>query len=499
MTTIALTIWVSPAALAAIPSGNQLRLDGVNDYANIPDNTALDLGDQAGEDFTIEAFFYVPDEASDANQVIFYKGSAYTLTINFNTATPDAIFTNIYTSPITSSQLLNTTDLTTGWHHVAVVYDNEWSETYDRLEIYLDGAVFASNSSFELTPGIYASTNLLSVGANSGAAQFNGWLDEARFSDSVRYTGAYTVPTSPFTSDGSTRALWHFDDTPCGSTFADSSGNANTLTAQNGATTGIQGAPSPSLQFSSASYAISESDGTATITVTRTGDPLPAVNVERTTADGTALSGADYTDADGTLEFGCGVSQRTFQIPIANDTTVEGPETIDVALSSPGGGAGLGSPSTATVTIEESDQLPDATISLKAASGYVGDGVYNTTGADQTKTTSQVRGKKRSFYVQVWNDGNASTDFSVKGTASPKGATVRYLLGTTATSITTAMLSGPGYALELDADTFVTIRVEIKLKKTAVVGTKKVAKVSAIWNGDVVVKDVVKAVVKVKG
>jgi len=178
-----------PSALAAMPSGNQLKLDGANDYANIADNTSLDLGDQEGEDFTIEAFFYVPDETSETNQVIFYKGSAYTLTINFNTATADAIFTNIYTSPVTSSQLLNSTDLATGWHHVAVVYDNEWSETYDRLAIYLDGAEFASSTAFEYTPGIYASTNLLSVGANSGGVPFAGWLDEARFSDVVRYSG----------------------------------------------------------------------------------------------------------------------------------------------------------------------------------------------------------------------------------------------------------------------------------------------------------------------
>lgn len=38
----------------------------------------------------------------------------------------------------------------------------------------------------------------------------------------------------------------------------------------------------------------------------------------------------------------------------------------------------------------------------------------------------------------------------------------------------------------------------IMLKKTAVAGTKKVAKVTAIWSGDVVAKDLVKAVVKVK-
>ena len=71
--------------------------------------------------------------------------------------------------------------------------------------------------------------NLLSVGANSGAVPWNGFIDEGRFSDT-------------FSSDSSTRTLWPFDDAACASSFADSSGNGDTLTGQNGAKTGVQGA-----------------------------------------------------------------------------------------------------------------------------------------------------------------------------------------------------------------------------------------------------------------
>ena len=46
--------------LNAMPS-NILSLDYVNDYASEPDNASLDLGVGSSEDFTIEAFFYVPD------------------------------------------------------------------------------------------------------------------------------------------------------------------------------------------------------------------------------------------------------------------------------------------------------------------------------------------------------------------------------------------------------------------------------------------------------
>jgi len=42
------------------------------------------------------------------------------------------------------------------------------------------------------------------------------------------------------------------------------------------------------------------------------------------------------------------------------------------------------------------------------------------------------------------------------------------------------------------------VRVEIRLKATAVVGAMKAASVTAAWTGDRVIKDVANAVVKVR-
>ena len=74
-------------------------------------------------------------------------------------------------------------NLTAGWHHVAAVFDNEWAPTHDRTAIYLDGSEIAATTAFEVTPGIFNSTEPLIVGAGPTGAPFEGAIDEARVSD----------------------------------------------------------------------------------------------------------------------------------------------------------------------------------------------------------------------------------------------------------------------------------------------------------------------------
>src|SRR5262249_47711275 len=115
-------------------------------------------------------------------------------------------------------------------------------------------------------------------------------------------------------------------------------------------------APQPgALQFSNATYSVNENGGTATITVTRTGGSDGSVSVNYATSNGTATAGSDYTAASGTLTFGAGETSKTFTIPITNDTAVEGNETINLTLSSPTGGATLGSQTSAVLTIQDDD------------------------------------------------------------------------------------------------------------------------------------------------
>jgi len=115
--------------------------------------------------------------------------------------------------------------------------------------------------------------------------------------------------------------------------------------------------PSPgTLQFALGSYSVNENGTNAVITVSRIGGHDGAASADYATSDGTATAGSDYTATSGTLTWADGdASTKSFTVPIADDGLYEGDETFSVILSNPGGGAIIGSPANATVTITEND------------------------------------------------------------------------------------------------------------------------------------------------
>ena len=113
------------------------------------------------------------------------------------------------------------------WYHVAISF------TSTTAKIFLNGQKIASVSSFNsgAIPSLYDSTHPFIIGGSSGG--LTGYIDEARISNTVRYTGNFTPPRR-FVTDANTVALYHFDD-GTGTSATDSSGNANTGTLMNGA------------------------------------------------------------------------------------------------------------------------------------------------------------------------------------------------------------------------------------------------------------------------
>jgi hypothetical protein len=91
------------------------------------------------------------------------------------------------------------------------------------------------------------------------------------------------------------------------------------------------------IQFSASTFQVSETAGTATITVQRTGDTSTAATVNFATSNGTATAGTDYTAiTNGTLTFLAGQVTKTFTVTIAADAICDGDETVNLTLSNPG-------------------------------------------------------------------------------------------------------------------------------------------------------------------
>jgi Calx-beta domain/FG-GAP-like repeat/Domain of unknown function (DUF4214)/FG-GAP repeat len=119
------------------------------------------------------------------------------------------------------------------------------------------------------------------------------------------------------------------------------------------------------ITLSQSNYNVNESEGFVTITINRTGDLSVPVSVDYATDDtgssdvcslntGRASSRCDFGLTLGTLTFAPTETQKTFIIPITQDSYTEALELFTVTLSRlNGSGATFGDPSSATVTITD--------------------------------------------------------------------------------------------------------------------------------------------------
>ncbi|HKE57766.1 MAG TPA: Calx-beta domain-containing protein [Pyrinomonadaceae bacterium] len=115
-----------------------------------------------------------------------------------------------------------------------------------------------------------------------------------------------------------------------------------------------------SFQFSSATYSDSESDHIHPfiVVVNRVGGVDGNVAVDYQVTDGTATAPDDYTvgSATGTLTWNAGDSTpRNLIVTVNGDSTFEPDETVNFALNNPQGGATLGIPNSAVLTITNDD------------------------------------------------------------------------------------------------------------------------------------------------
>jgi parallel beta-helix repeat protein len=115
------------------------------------------------------------------------------------------------------------------------------------------------------------------------------------------------------------------------------------------------------LQFTATTASVSESGGSVSLSISRTGGSSGAISVSYAASNGTALAGSDFTAQSGTLSWAAGdTANKTISIPVINDTVVENAETFRVAISNPLGGSTLGTATSVTITIQDNDTVTSA-------------------------------------------------------------------------------------------------------------------------------------------
>lgn len=166
-----------------------LLLDGTGDYVSFANNSLFSV---SNGDFTVEC--WVRRNASKLQCVACKKplsnASEWALFVNASNQVQGQGFSSSATViNISSTATLSSTST---WYHVAM------SRQGSTWRIFLDGNLEASATE---SAGTASNSRPLLIGRDEAfpARDFNGWLDEFRFTAGVaRYTASFTAPTAAF-------------------------------------------------------------------------------------------------------------------------------------------------------------------------------------------------------------------------------------------------------------------------------------------------------------
>lgn len=175
---------------------------------------------------------------------------------------------------------------------------------------------------------------------------------------------------------------------------------------------------------------VSEGGGSATFTVTRSGNTAGTASVKYATVNGTATAGSDYTAVPLTVvNFAAGETAKPVSVPVTGDSVLEGDETFSLTLSSPIGATISDTIAVATVVND------DPAVYLSAGDVSVIEGNSGTTPATFTITRS---GSTAGALTVKYATSNGSATAGIDYTAVPLTA-VTFAAGETAKTVTVSV------------------------------------------------------------
>lgn len=217
--------------------GASALFDGSGDYLLVS-NSNYDL--DTTSDWTIEFWFYLINPGSGVNQdFTVFDGSnvynaggdtRYRCQINCNA--DNSVDHRFATQSIDGtgdldliSGEISKADTVDSWNHVAITRSGTTLKYYfnGQLKKTNSSAVYSDLSIQEAGLGTDLQIGAATDGAGSKVHGWNGWIDEFRISNSLRYSGNFT-PAIRFVPDTNTMFLMHADGTDGSTTFTDDAG-----------------------------------------------------------------------------------------------------------------------------------------------------------------------------------------------------------------------------------------------------------------------------------
>ena len=219
-----------------------------------------------------------------------------------------------------------------------------------------------------------------------------------------------------------------------------------------------------------------------TITVTNTGStPLSSVRIEAPDVE-------DCESTIGGLSVGASAVRSCAHTATDDDVPVM---TNQVLVTTAQGAFDLSG--TRRTRVAAAVHRPDAQLRL-GAGPFIGNGVYNPTGASQARSTTVPANGTATFTVRVQNDGNVQDDLTVLGQGTTSRYTVTYKDGPT--NVTAAVLAGTYAIDDLGPGSTHDLTVTIKAKAGTPVNNLIGRLVTVTSAGDTTKKDAVKATVR---
>lgn len=164
--------------------------DGTGDYESIPDHAEWDIFGSAATDKTIDFWVKMADHAGQ--EIFLAQAESSQDFWNIYHAHGSGLKFELRTGNATVFEIAGGGEITdTDWHHIAFVKD---ASVY---KLYKDG--IETGTVTNAGTDTFAADLWIGASNNAGATfEYEGYIDEVRISETVRWSSAFTPPGIPY-------------------------------------------------------------------------------------------------------------------------------------------------------------------------------------------------------------------------------------------------------------------------------------------------------------